>query len=91
MKPVQSTTEIKIKVSPSELLEKKYLNYQLLSQKLGEIEKNENMPYKNLRNKFYNSSNCGKYNTTDIAGIKCIDIENPMKGTASLQLSFEVA
>ena len=49
------------------------------------------MGYKSLRNKLYNSSACSKYNTTEIAGLKCIDVDNPMKATASLVLVFERA
>ena len=49
------------------------------------------MGYKSLRNKLYNSSACSKYNTAEMAGLKCIDVDNPMKATASLVLVFERA
>ena len=88
MKTIQNVDKITIKVSDNELIGG---NYQLLSKKLGEIEKNNNMGYKSLRNKLYNSSACSKYNTAEIAGLKCIDIDNPMKATASLVLVFERA
>lgn len=91
MKTIQSVDKITIKVSDNELIGGKWLNYQLLSKKLGEIEKSNNMGYKSLRNKLYNSSACSKYNTTEIAGLKCIDVDNPMKATASLELVFERA
>ncbi len=90
MKTIQSTDTVKLKVSKSELLEGKWLNFQLLSKKLGEIEKNNKMEYKSLRNKFYNSRACNKYNMKEIAGLSCIDIEEPMKGKASLELVFEM-
>lgn len=91
MKTIQNVDKITIKVSDNELIDGKWLNYQLLSKKLGEIEKSNNMGYKSLRNKLYNSSACSKYNTTEIAGLKCIDVDNPMKATASLELVFERA
>lgn len=91
MKTIQNVDKITIKVSDNELIGGKWLNYQLLSKKLGEIEKSNNMGYKSLRNKLYNSSACSKYNTTEIAGLKCIDVDNPMKATASLELVFERA
>lgn len=89
MKTVQSVDNITIKVAKEELLEGKWLNFQLLSKKLGDMEKEGNLGYKSLRNKLYNSTACSKYNTKEIAGLKCIDIENPMKATASLSLTFE--
>lgn len=91
MKTIQNVDKITIKVSDNELIGGKWLNYQLLSKKLGEIEKSNNMGYKSLRNKLYNSSACSKYNTTEIAGLKCIDVDNPMKAIASLELVFERA
>lgn len=89
MKTVQSVEVINIKVSRSELLEGKWLNFQLLSKKLGEIEVERKMEYKSLRNRFYNSRACGKYDMKNIAGLPCINIEEPMKGNASLILMFE--
>lgn len=89
MKTVQNIDKVTIKVTDNELFGGKWLNYQLLSKKLGEIEKESNMGYKSLRNKLYNSSACGKYNLEEIAGLKCINVDDPMKGTASLCLSFE--
>lgn len=89
MKTIQSTDYITIKITDKELIEGKWLNFLLLSKKLSEIERNQNSGYKSLRNKFYNSSACNKYNTAEIAGLKCIDVDKPMKATASLALTFE--
>ena len=89
MRTVQNVETINIKVSPSELLEGKWLNFQLLSKKLGDIEVERKMDYKSLRNRFYNSRACGKYDMRDIAGLPCINVEEPMKGNASLILTFE--
>lgn len=89
MKTVQNIDTITVKVANNELIGGKWLNYQLLSKKIGEIEMSQNLGYKSLRNKLYNSTAGGKYNTAEMAGLKCIDIDNPMKGTASLVLVFE--
>lgn len=91
MKTIQSVDTVTIKVTDSELIADKWLNYQLLSKKIGEVEKEKNLGYKSLRNKLYNSTACGKYNTAEMAGLKCIDIDNPMKSSASLVLKFERA
>lgn len=89
MKTIQNVDTVTIKVTDKELIDKKWLNFLLLSKKLSEVEKSSNMGYKSLRNKFYNSSACNKYNVTEVAGLKCIDIKNPMKAKASLVLNFE--
>ena len=91
MKTITNTDTVTIKVMDNELIADKWLNYQLLSKKIGEVEKEKNLGYKSLRNKLYNSTACGKYNTAEMAGLKCIDIDNPMKSSASLVLKFERA
>ena len=90
MKTVQDIEKVTIEVTKDDLLEGKWLHYQLLSKKLADIEKEKNMNYKSLRNRLYNSYACGKYNIETKAGLKCIDIENPMKNnSASLVLDFK--
>ena len=91
MRTIANTEKITIKVKDSELIGGKWLNYSLLSRKLQEIEVKDNLKYKSLRNKLYNSINCNKYNMGLVAGLQCIDIDNPMKSkaTASLELAFE--
>ena len=89
MKTITYTDTVTIKVVKEELLEGKWLHFQLLSKKLGDIEKQKKLPYKKLRNKFYNSRACNKYNMSEIAGLVCIDVQNPMKDKASLELVFE--
>ena len=91
MRTITNTESIKLTVDKGSLLEGKYLPLTVLSNKLREIEKGSNLGYKQLRNRMYNSKNCNKYNMKEIAGITCIDVTNPMKGTASLDLTFEVA
>lgn len=89
MKTVQNIDKITIKVKDSELIEGRWLNYQLLSKKISDIEKAENRGYKSLRNKLYNSLACNKYNMKEVVGLKCIDTQEPMKATASLHITFE--
>lgn len=89
MKTVQNIEEVTVKVAKDELIDGKWLHYQLLSKKLGDMEKKGDLGYKSLRNRLYNSYACGKYNMETKAGLKCIDVDNPMKGVASLKLVFE--
>ena len=89
MKTVSEVCKITLEVKDSELIEKKWLNFRLLSKKVGQLENDRNLSYKSLRNKLYNSMNCHKYNMEEKVGLKCIDITNPMKATASLELSFK--
>lgn len=91
MRTIANTEKVTLKVTEDELIGGKWLNYTLLSKKLQEIEVKENMKYKSLRNKLYNSINCNKYNMGEIAGLVCIDVKNPMKNKASLELVFEEA
>ena len=90
MRTIQDTETVKVTVSKNEVLNDRWISAILLSKKLGEIEKQKEMVYKHLRNRFYNSKAHNKYNTENIAGIDCIDIKNTMKSKASLELSFEV-
>ena len=90
MRTVVSTDSITIKVTKDELIKDKWLSFQLLSKKLCDIENANNMEYKKLRNKMYNSQACGKYNAEVVAGMRCINTANPMKGKASLEIKFEV-
>lgn len=90
MKTVQSVESVEVKVSKDELLNDRLISFQLLSKKLGEIEQQKKLAYKYLRNRFYNSRACNKYNMETIAGIVYVDTVNPMKtSTASLVLSFK--
>lgn len=91
MRTITNTESIKLTIDKGSLLEGKYLPLTVLSSKLREIEKGNNLGYKQLRNRMYNSKNCNKYNMKEIAGITCIDVMNPMQGKASLDLTFEVA
>lgn len=90
MRTVANTETVKIKVTKDELLEKKWLNFILLSKKITQYETENNIKANSLRTRFYNSDFCEKYNTTELAGIKCIDADNPMKSqTASLVIEIE--
>jgi len=91
MRTVTNIEKVTVNVTKDELLNDKWLSFQLLSKKLGEIEQQERMVYKQLRNKFYNSRACKKYKMETIAGVVYIDIDNPMRDNAeaSLMLSFK--
>ena len=89
MKTIQSTDKVEVTVTEEELLENRWISFQVLSKKLGEIEQKSGKPYKHYRSKLYNSRACNKYNAKTLAGILCIDTETPMKAKASLELSFK--
>lgn len=90
MRTVKDVKTVKVKVEDKNLIEGKYIPYNIVSKKLADVEKENNYGYKSLRNRLYNSYACNKYNVVEKAGIKCIDIEEPMKvKRASLVLSFE--
>lgn len=89
MKTIQSIEKVEVTVTKEELLENRWISFQILSKKLGEAEQKGGKPYKHYRSKLYNSKACNKYNTKSIAGILCVDTETPMKAKASLELSFK--
>lgn len=89
MKTIMSVDTVTIRVNKSELFDNKWIPFTLVSKKLMEIEKKENDGIKNYRSKLHNSCACGKYNIGVIAGIKCINVDDPMAGDASLVLSFK--
>ena len=89
MRTVKDTKQVTIQITKEDLIDDKWLNLQLLSKKLGELEQASNAVYKSLRNRLYNSCQLDKYNLAMHAGFKCIDVTNPMKANASLELSFE--
>ena len=88
MRTIKDISEINIQVHKGYLYEGKYLAVQVLSEMLREAEERENLGYKKLRNKMYNSLGADKYNTIERFGIIFIDVDKPMKNTASLKLSF---
>ena len=93
MRTIAQTENVTLKVQTKEILSEEWIPFQLVSLKLKEIEKQQSKEYKSLRVKFYNSSACGKYNESTFAGLKCINVKNPMKDgvSASLCLTFEEA
>ena len=90
MKGVKQTMKIELEVHKDEIIKDKYIHYECVSSKLKALEEQNNTQYKAMRNKFYNSSFGGKYNLATVCGLKCLDLENPMKAKASLELSFKV-
>lgn len=91
MNTIKNTEKLTISIDKRDLFEGEWLNLQLLSQKIHDVEKENNMAYKALRNRLYNSRYCNKYNLRDIAGIICINVKEPMASSqASLILNFEI-
>lgn len=91
MRTIEGTEKVTVTVKTSELFEGKWLSYTVLSKKLLDKEKEGNMNYKTLRSRLYNTEHAGKLHTEEKAGMKFINIENPMKtANASLVLSFLV-
>ena len=88
MRTIKDISEVTVTVKKSYLFDNKYLGIQVLSEMLRATEERENLGYKKLRNKMYNSLGADKYNTITRFGITFIDIEKPMKNTASLKLNF---
>jgi hypothetical protein len=90
MRTIKEISEVNVGVKKDVLLEDKYLSVQVLSEILKTKEEKDNLGYKKLRNKMYNSLGADKYNTIERFGMTFIDTEKPMKNTASLKLSFSV-
>ena len=88
MRTIKDISEITVTVDKDTLYDGKYLGVQVLSEMLKRAEERDNLGYKKLRNKMYNSLGADKYNTIERFGITFIDIEKPMKATASLKLNF---
>lgn len=89
MNVIKDSVEITLEVREDELLEGKYLHWQLLSQKVKATENGDRLVYFNLRNRLHNSFRAGKFNMTRIAGLNCIDVDSPMSSdVSSLVLSF---
>ena len=88
MRTIKDISEVTLKVKKDFLFEGKYLGVQVLSEMLRTKEEQDDLGYKKLRNKMYNSLGAEKYTTIERFGITFIDVENPMKNTASLKLTF---
>jgi hypothetical protein len=89
MRTIANTEHITIAVSNDELINEKWLNLNLLSKKLRDVEREKGLSYKKLCNKLYNSVSCDKYNMTVIAGLKCIDVTNPMRANTKASIEFD--
>lgn len=69
---------------------KSYICLLVVSDLLKQKEEEEKLERKSIRVRLYNSLHCEKYNVIDAFGMKWIDVENPMKSKASLELKFKV-
>lgn len=90
MRTIKERTDIEVSVKKEEILNKDWIPFTTVSLKLAEIEKASSAPYKSLRTKLYNARSLGKLNVSKIACIDCVNVKDPMKGNASIMLSFIV-
>lgn len=89
MKTVKDVARVELKYTKGELLEGKWLPYVTVSKKLRALEHAQDMAYRDLTNRLYNSYKGSKYNMAVISGFNCLDAKNPMKTTpASLELTL---
>lgn len=88
MRTIKDAMKVEIALSEADVLSG-LVTVTTVAKKLKEMEKAENLQYKMLRSKFYNSLFAHKYQTKEIAGSKWIDIQEPMlTENASLVISF---
>lgn len=90
MRTVANVEEITITLNKEDTLNGNWVSFYFISEKLKQEEENKKLPYKYLRNRFYNSITGKKYRTADISGVKYISIKDTMTKKASLCLKFEV-
>ena len=89
MKVIKDTMKLEIEVKKEDLISGQYIPVSVVSDRLRVMEEEKEMPNKSLRYRFYNTVNSNRYNTKTFAGIKCIDIKEPMIKLASLELTFK--
>jgi len=91
MKVVKQTMKIELEVHKDEIIKDKYIHYECVSSKLKALEEQNNTQYKAPEKQGSTILLlAGKYNLATVCGLKCLDLENPMKAKASLELSFKV-
>lgn len=90
MRTITNIEKVILNISSEEMLNNEWVSISLVSDKLNTIENDDRLGYKALRGKFYNSLNSNKYNTKVISGVNWINIKDPMKAPASLQLKFNI-
>lgn len=89
MRPVANTKNVTVEVTNDDVIEEKWLPFLTLTKKLSVLEKADKQPHKEYCKRFYNSNRCEKYNIRTVAGLKFIDVDEPMKEeVASLHISF---
>lgn len=89
MRVVTNTVDVIVKISDEDLLEKRWIPYNVLSKKIAELEKT--VGGQSYKVRFYNSLAGGKYNTKTIAHIKCVDTVKTMveNKVSALNIIFE--
>lgn len=88
MRVITNTQVVDVPYSENELLEGKWLDFHTLAQKLKNIEINTNQKPQSLRYKFTNGAMLGKYNIVQKGIMRFIDVTNPKKAKATIELNF---
>ena len=88
MRVITDTQEVTIKVTKEDVLYDEWIPFENLSNKLKALENDKSREYKYYRQRLYNDYRGGRLNGKVFAGIKCVNIKDPMNGTASLKLNF---
>lgn len=87
MKRVVSSQKLTVHIAKTFIIQKKYAPKKVVASVINALDVRGD----GLRSKFYNSFSWGKYNTTVIGGIDCIDVTRPMKKErASLVIDFVI-
>lgn len=90
MNIIKDVKTVELTVNKEELIFKDYIIVALVSEKLKQKEDSDNLEYKALRNRFYNSLHSDKYNVVTKSGLKCLSVRKPMKASkASLEIIFK--
>ena len=89
MKTITNTSKLQFVVTKDDLIYDEWIPFEHLSNKLAELEKSEKTEHKFYRQRLYNAIKCGKINYKVFAGIRCINVLEPMKiRPAQIELDF---
>lgn len=91
MKVITNVRTVELSFSKDFLIKDRYISFGVVSERLRQMELEQNAPHRAVRNLLYNSRKCNKYNLATVGGVLCIDALNPMAvERASLALKFKI-
>ena len=90
MRTVTDVSDVTIRITNKDVLYEEWIPFELLSLKLSEQEKIDNVPNNDYRTRLYNSTRLDKFVMKTFAGVKCVNIVEPMKAKASINLKFQL-